>query len=150
MPDLTEFSNNRLKEMDELCDKLADVRDEKGKLNARLKELSEVEDSCESKILAFLEEAELDSFDGTRGKISITNRFSVQVPKSIDDKKALGKFLQDRKIFWELMSVNSMTLNSYYKQELEIAKSQGDFDFKIPGVGEPKVTKTLAFRKKGN
>lgn len=139
-----------LKEINALCDDLADVREKKARLNAQLKELNEQEETFESKILSILEASDLESFDGTKGKVSIVNRFTVRVPQSIDDKQALFKYLQSRKIFYELVSVNSQVLNSFYKKEMEIAISEGNTDFKIPGVGEPGVKKTLSFRKKGD
>lgn len=138
-----------LKQLNALCDSLADTRERKARLNAQLKELNEAEERDETKILEMLEASDLDSFDGTKGKVSIVNRFTVRVPQSIDDKQALFKYLQQRKIFYELVSVNSMTLNSFYKKEMEIAQSEGNTDFKIPGVGEPGVKKSLSFRKKG-
>jgi len=148
--DLTEFSGNNLTEMNVLCDKLADLREDKARLNAQLKEINEAEATIEAKILTFLDEAGLQSFDGARGKVSVVNRFTVKVPQSIDDKQALFKYLQARKIFYELVSVNSQTLNSFYKQEMEIAKGEGNIDFKIPGIGEPGVKQSISFRKKGN
>lgn len=139
-----------LKQLNTLCDSLAETREKKARLNAQLKELNEAEERDETKILEMLEAAELDSFDGTKGKVSIVNRFTVRVPQSIDDKQKLFDYLKKRKIFFELVSVNSQTLNSFYKKEMEIAAGEGNTDFKIPGVGEPGVKKTLSFRKKGD
>lgn len=139
-----------LKKLNELCDSLAETREKKARLNAQIKELNEAEERDESKILEMLEAAELDSFDGTKGKVSIVNRFTVRVPQSITDKQALFDYLKKRKIFFELVSVNSQTLNSFYKKEMEIAQSEGNTEFKIPGVGEPGVKKSLSFRKKGD
>jgi hypothetical protein len=46
-----------------------------------------------------------------------------------------------------MISVNSQTLNSFAKKELEAAKETGDIDFKIPGLGEPTLTEMIALRR---
>jgi hypothetical protein len=47
-----------------------------------------------------------------------------------------------------MISINSQSLNSFYKSELEIAKEQGNVGFKIPGIAEPEVYWTLGMRVK--
>jgi hypothetical protein len=81
------------------------------------------------------------------GLLHTVDRFTVPVPKTIEQKKQFGKYLQEKGIFWELMSVNSATLNSFHKTELEAAISRGDVDFKLPGIGDPSHIRTLNIKK---
>lgn len=135
--------------MNELCDEYANLREKKENLNRQIKDVNDEMDEIETKFLGYLEEAELDSFDGAKGKVSIVNHFSVRVPQSVEEKKIFAKFLEKEKgVFWEMMSFNSRTINSFYKQEMEYAANEGNTDFKIPGLGEPTHQKTLSFRRK--
>lgn len=72
---------------------------------------------------------------------------SVTTPKTTEDKELLFAFLRERGIFSEMVSVNSMTLNSLYKTLANEAAADGNLDFKLPGVAEPKSYTTLKMRR---
>lgn len=137
-----------VKRMNQLCDEYAALREKKENLARLTKEVNEEMDTIEAKMLAYLEESELDSFDGTKGKISVVNHFGVRVPQSVEEKKQFAKYLEKKKVFWEMATFNSRTLNSFYKQEMEYAAQECNTDFKIPGLGDPTHQKTLSFRRK--
>ena len=46
-----------------------------------------------------------------------------------------------------MITVNSRTLNSYAKQEEELAEEEGDFDFQIPGLEKSEPLEKLVIRK---
>lgn len=137
-----------IKELDALCTKFAGLRDKKTALNAELKGIQEELDKIEAEFLEHLEAAELDGFDGSEGRLSIVEKMRVTVPKSVEDKKALAKYLEKKKIFWELFGINSQTLNSFYNAEADIAKDRGDADWSMPGVNPPSIELSLQFRRK--
>ncbi len=109
---------------------------------ARLKEL-------EGKILAQLEAQELSSYKCKHGQVIRTKRFTVATPKSIEEKVAFFDWLATKgdEVRWQYTTVNSQSLNSLYKAEMEVAKEEGNFEFKIPGIGEPTFVATLSRRK---
>jgi len=72
---------------------------------------------------------------------------SVTTPKTSEEKQALFEFLQSKGIFLEIASVNSQTLNSFYKSLAAEAEEQGNYDFKMPGVGEPTTYTSLKLRR---
>jgi hypothetical protein len=78
------------------------------------------------------------------GTLYFSNRMSVTMPKNPEDREAFFNYLKEKGAFDGLITVNSMTLNSFYKQEAEIANSP---DFKIPGIGTPTLIKTLNMRR---
>ena len=135
-------------QLNKLCDRLADIKDERKKLSDADNLLKDEQQEIEAKFIAALEEDDLEQFRGSRGLVSISNRFSVQTPKSVEDKKELFKYFQSKGIYWDMVSVNSMTLNSYYKAELEIAGGEGNIDFAIPGLKKHTYTKGISFTKK--
>ena len=112
-------------------------------LKAKLREI-------DATILATLEALEMTSFKTPHGTVVRTNRFSVQVPKDIEAKSAFFKWLSEkgREVYWQYVTVNSQSLNSLYKQEMEIAKEAGNLDFSLPGIGQPTFSATLSRRKK--
>lgn len=82
------------------------------------------------------------------GTLIKTQRLTVSLPKTPEDKDAFFAYLRDRKIFDDIVSVNSMTLNAFYKKEFDIAAEEGRaVGFKIPGISEAKTVVTLNVRK---
>jgi hypothetical protein len=90
-----------------------------------------------------------------KGTAHFKARYSVQTPKSIEDKQALARYLEQKggkEYFWTQFGVNSMTLQSLYKNEQkefeEKAKAAGEAtQFVLPGVGVPTAKITLELQK---
>lgn len=91
---------------------------------------------------------EKSSYDSSFGKIVIQKRFSVRQPKDPEEREKFFNYLREKGLFEDMVSVNSMTLNAYYKQELETARQEGNFDFAIPGLSEPTVVEYVTLRRK--
>ncbi len=111
---------------------------------AALKEL-------EGKILQTLADHDMSSFKSSRGTVVRAVRYTVPTPKTIEDKVAFFDWLnkeKGREVYWTYASVNSQSLNSFYKAEMEAAKEAGNFNFKIPGLAEPEATPILSRRSK--
>lgn len=137
-----------VEQLDGLCLDLFDKREQKNKLQEQLKAVQADLDSLESKIIAVMDETEKEKIHVKgKGLIYTTDRFTVPTPKNLDDKKKFFKHLTERGIFFEMVSVNSQTLNTFYKSEMENAVARGDVDFKLPGIGEPSHVRTLSVRK---
>lgn len=62
---------------------------------------------------------------------------NVTVPETPEEKQALFDYLRQEGIFNEMVSVNSKTLNSLYKEKAEDAANSGILEFEMPGVGKP-------------
>lgn len=114
----------------------------------QLKELNGEYTEMTSEILAHLDDLELANFKVPGfGNAIVQDKFSVKVPREPDEKQKLFDYLKERDQFMEMVTVNSQTLNSYYKQELEIAKDEGNEDFELPGVGLPMHYQSLMMKK---
>lgn len=125
--------------------------EEKAKLE-QLEQVASVQskevERLKAKVISCLEAAGLDKFAvAGHGTVFKTQRFTVTVPKDGADRDAFFAYLESKGIFRELITVNSQTLNSYYKKEMEAAIEAGNPDFKVPGIGEPKLSLTLGMRK---
>lgn len=84
------------------------------------------------------------------GTLFLKRERSVQVPKSIPDKLALFDWIKEHKgedVLNKYLSINSQSLNSFWKQEYEIAKEEGNIDFAMAGVAPPEMYTKLGTRK---
>jgi hypothetical protein len=115
-------------------------------IKAKLKTENEKLRQCEGKLLTTFEEHEIEKHHVKgMGTIYVKNQTSVKIPKTLEEKTELFSHLQQRDIFFESVNVNSKWLNSYFKEEFEAAADK--LNFKLPGVGEPIITTTIATRK---
>ena len=136
-----------LKAFEDLCDELFYKKEQIREHDAVGKALAEDRTRLEAKIMGYLEEMEKDSHKGRLGTVYRVKRFSVQTPKTPEDKEAFWAWVLKSKgvdVYRSLRSVNSRTLQAFYKEELEAA---GDIDFKMPGVQEPTYSETIGTRK---
>jgi hypothetical protein len=82
------------------------------------------------------------------GMLIKSERLTVTLPKTPDDREAFYQYLKEKNLFEDLVTVNSMTLNAFYKKEFDIAAEEGRaVGFKIPGISDPKTIVTLNVRK---
>ena len=75
------------------------------------------------------------------GTLSMVNKYQVTVPKDVESKRLLFRYIRENygpDVLDEYRSVNYQSLNSFYKQEAEVAESEGR-DFDLPGVDDPTV-----------
>jgi hypothetical protein len=121
-----------------VCDKKEfEFDEEKKKLNT-LKE----------EVLRVLVHHEMDKYVVPYGTINITNRFTVSMPKLEEARNAFFDYLKTMGIFESIITVHSQTLNAFYKSKMEEAINEGNVDFKIPGIAEPKLVQNLTIRAK--
>ena len=113
-------------------------------LNTRKTEL----EGKKKKLLALMEEAEVNSYRTASGQVVRKKLFSVKTPKGEDLQTFFGYLREHRPDdYLALATVNSQSLNSWYKQELEAVKEKGGMDVEIPGLGEPTITEQISITK---
>jgi len=121
------------------------IKDQLAQANAKFTKIkAEVEKAMED---AEIEKQHIPGF----GTLYRRRKFSVKIPKTPEDKKAFFDWIADNKgedVLFSLQSIASATVNSLYKEELAIAKEEGNVDFKIPGVGKPKVYYDISMTKR--
>lgn len=140
-----------LKEFTELTQSIweqkAVVENIKDRLADEQKKLSELQ----NKALKKLEAAEVDKFSiPGMGTIYKQKNFSVKVPKDPSDKQNLFNYIETKKgadVLFNMLSINSRTLNSFYKEERNNAVERGDIEWNLWGVSEPEVFYKLGMRK---
>ena len=121
---------------------LEKIYEEKKKI---YREADDAYEAQRQKLLNILMETGQTKFyaDGL-GTISLAIKRQASVPKNPLDKKAMLDYFQSLgpELYNAYVTVNSMTLNAYIKEQSEI-----DPNFQLPGVGDIKETPELRFRK---
>lgn len=138
-----------LKELDHLTTEMFNQRAFCEMKEAELKEHNKKLESLQAKMISVLDRFGRTNYEVPGvGKLVVSERSYVGLPKTPQDKEAFFSYLKDKGIFDELISVNSQTLNSFYKREREIAIEEGRaMGFKIPGIGDPSTSATLRMMK---
>ena len=140
--------NLTIKELEELCGLCFSKRAEIDSMEMAVKEKVAELEALKEQLLHFLTELDKTSYDSSVGKISVKNIFTVALPKTPQAKYEFFEYLKGRGLFEDMVSVHSKTLNSFYKQEQEIANQEQKLDFKIPGLDEPFMKQSLSFKRK--
>jgi len=140
--------------MQQFLDKCRELWEQKARVE-KMKDEKKIEDArlaaIKQDLDRIMEDLELDKqhLPGF-GTIYRQKKYSIKVPKTPEDKKALFDWISANKgedVLFNLQSIASPTVNALYKEELEIAKKEGNVDFNIPGVGAPKVYFDIGMRK---
>jgi hypothetical protein len=126
---------------------LRQLREEEARWSAEKTAASARVEQAEKKMVELLELSGLKNFKGPDGTVYISYRTSVKTPKTPDDRAAFFEYLKSRGLYDQMITVNSQTLNSFYKSEIEEAQGRGQPDFEIPGLSEVTVEPRLGFRK---
>ena len=133
--------------LNEKAARIAELRDIEAELSASKKKITEELEALEMTAINALIEAGLKSYPAPSGMLTVTYRTSVKTPKTPEEKESFYSYLKDKGDYDNLISVNSMKLNSYYKEQMALAIERGDQDFKIPGIEGVTVTPGLSFTK---
>lgn len=103
----------------------------------------------QGKVVQYLKELNRDNYKSPHGTVSVKQNWRVNLPQTDEDKKALFEHLRERGIFDRYATVNSQSLNSLYMADWAAATQEGrGMDFRMPGIGEPKLFEALSYRKK--
>ncbi len=117
----------KMKELKELRMKAAELKAAKTEIEAKV-------DGLEEELKAMLEEdgeTKLATDDGT---IYLSFIDQVSMPKDPEQKEAFYKYLRERDLYDDMVSVNSQNLNGFYRKEAEATNARGDILFSMPGI----------------
>lgn len=139
----TEFSklNLAIEALSKIKNRLERIRDQE-------KCEMEIKKQVEAEILSIIEQNDIKSYSCMAGKIEIRNNLSYKTPKTTEEKKLLLEYIQAKgeDVFYQLVGVNSQTLNAFCKREVENAAAANIFPFEVPGVGDPTSYKTVVLK----
>jgi len=141
-------------QIQELQEKIKALKEMDERYKNKKAEAEELHGFCEAlkvEIIEALESNEMSSFKVDKiANVSISHSLSVKVPKDIESKKLFFEWLARNKgeeVRDAMMTVNSQTLNSFYKAEYESLDDDAKLMFQIDGLEMPSVSKVLSIRK---
>lgn len=133
--------NNKIQE-------IMDLREEEAVASNVKKVITNRLEVAEREMIDMLASEGLSSHRGPAGLVTLSRRTSVRIPRSDEEREAFFGFLKDRGLYDTMVTVNSTTLNSFYKSELEAAEARGEMEILIPGINNVTTEPTLSVRKK--
>lgn len=136
-----------IQELKALCMSLKVTREKKAEQEAQLKTTNGEIAGIEYKIAEHLKENGMKDFKGEWGNVYLIKQKSVTQPDGMDAKLLFFGYLQEQGIFNEMVNVNSRTLSSWAKKEIEAKEKEGVYGWVPPGLKPPTETYTLGFRK---
>lgn len=106
--------------------------------------------SIERRLVAYLKVLERKEYKHPRGTVRISPKWSVNMPQTDADKKALFDWLRSKGIYDKYATVNSSSLNSLWNAEREAAIKEDPtaaLTWNLPGLGTPKLFEALGKNK---
>lgn len=136
-----------ISEMDNAVDSLSELKKQvsflQGEIDAKNYQIREIEE----KLMSYLEYFGKDKYVAKNCTIDIREHTSVRIPATEEQKEEFFNYLrsQSEDLYRRMATVNSRSLNSYYKQELDIARDEGR-ELSIPGLDPHKIYKKIYIR----
>lgn len=140
-----------IQEVESLVKQLADQRELVENLKRPYSEANAKLEEMEMQMIGVLKEMGKSSYKSEYGTVSSRLEYRYNLPQTPEARAEYFKFLRDKGVFEQLITVNSNTHNSFCKAEMESAierDPESALTFRIPGVDEPKQREILSFRKK--
>ncbi len=136
-----------VKELEAMCDEGHGLNIEISKLEDQISTLKEKKNECMAKVRQYLEYYGKSNYASALGSVEIRDEISFKIPQTEEDKRLFFEYLKEIKAYDAMISVNSRTLNSFCKEQNEIAKEENK-ELKIPGIGKPEEYKKIYLRSK--
>ena len=134
-------------DFNKIVDQFVLLKKKKEALDLEQKKLSEEIDSTEKTLMAFMEQNRLLKFSVPGiGTIYQSERAYVRTPKSPEEREAFFGYLKQIGEFNDLITVNSQTLNAWFKAKNEAAIDRGEL-LEVPGLKDIGIIKHLSLRK---
>jgi hypothetical protein len=136
-----------LREFEGLIEKAYELKKQKEEFEMQAETVGAKLTEVQTQLLAFMEQFDKTSYKSKFGNIIRVQKSSVKVPKDPEAKALFFKYLESKGIKDDILTVNSNTLNSFYKAEKEAALAAGAEEFSIPGLELPTAFFQLQMRK---
>lgn len=134
-----------ISELQALCDLVFNQRKITDEIKLLLQEENKKLEALEIRVLNALEENNLKTFKSEFGDVGYRERESVKIPQG-EERTKFFNYLKEKGEFDALITVNSQTLNGWYKEEAAKAEQAGQL-LSVPGLEIPITTKILYLKK---
>lgn len=142
--------NVDIEELDTVVREYFDARTAYEEASAESKRLNKEKDAAQARLLDYLKRTKKSKYsvDGI-GTVLIANKYSIRVPKTIEEKKKLFHYIREQygmDVLYSKLGIHSGALNAFYNEEAEAYAARGE-DFELPGVGAPTAMESVKLIK---
>jgi len=139
-----------VQKLDELGEEILTLTDEIAEEKKATTEKGKTLNGKKEQFLAYLEQFDKKNYPIGKALFSVKEKFSFVTPKGPDAIEFFKwcKREKGEEYVQTTFKMNSNSLNSFCNVEIDNALEQGNIDFKIPGIGDKKLFKSLSIRRK--
>lgn len=87
------------------------------------------------------------SYRSKYGTVSVSEVPNYRLPQDDESRAKFFGYLKDKGVYDSMINVNSKTLQSFVKQEIDLAEDEGNFDFLPDGIEETEYRTKFSLRK---
>lgn len=134
--------------LENICEHIYQLKNEAADLEKRRKAANNEKETFQQGLKILMEKLEIDSYPSKSGTISKRDESKYRLLPDDESRNAFFKYLKDKEIFETMISINSRTLQSFVKQEVELLENEGKFGVLPDGIEETDVHTVFSLRKK--
>jgi hypothetical protein len=138
--------NISLEKFETLCKEAIELNIEKSKKEEEATSLSKKLTEKKLAIMSYMDSLEKTKYFCEGHTLFFKEDLKISFPEEENAKKEFIDYF-GRDNFYNTAKIHANTLNSWYKAEMEKAAEEKNFEFKVPGIREPQLVKTLVIRK---
>lgn len=141
------MGESTVEHFEKLCENAFGIHAEIKSLEQEVKEKKKELAKKQTVVLQYFDQYKKTKHVTAHGTISVSERLQVPLPKG-EDKLKFFEFLKSKGCFFDMVHMNSKSLQSFYKAELDEKIASGEPGWSMPGVGEPVYVQRISMRKK--
>lgn len=136
-----------VKDLDGLTAELKALETKKELAETAVKDINKEIAKIEGRCVQYLKDLDRTDYVSPSGKISIKQKWRVNLPADDIAKRDLFEHLRTRGIFDKYATVNSASLNALFMSDWAEAKKRGEgMEFSMPGIEAPKLYEAPDFK----
>lgn len=94
-----------------------------------------------------MDKLEVDKYSSKSGSISRSEQPNYRLPQDDDSRNKFFNYLKEKGSYDTMITINSKTLQSFVKQEVELAEQDDNFGFLPDGIEETEYRTVFSLRK---
>lgn len=116
-------------------------------LDKQKKEMTANKEEMQDLMGHIMDLLEVTSYKSKSGTITKREEPNYRLPQDDDSRKKFFAYLKEKGLYDQLITVNSRSLQSFVKQEVELAEAENNFGFLPDGIEETEYRTVYSLRK---
>ncbi len=118
-------------------------------IKASLEEKNKEINALKARVVSYLKEANREGYKAPKGTVSISEQWTVVLPKTVELKMELFNWMREQGIYDKYATVHATALKTLFLAEREAAIEAGEdpLTFTIPGMEPATMFEVLRFTK---